>query len=268
MRKFRGSIGSAFAALPGSTLSSYAMGSGEAAGDWWGPLDHYCEGVGADFWAEPFNAITNGAFLVTAAVILVRQRREGWADKPVSVMALLTASVGFGSFLFHTLANGWSLIADILPIAVVIYACFFLAMRRFLNLNTVSAGLSAAALLALSPGLEALLKPLLGASAAYSPGLIATFGVAAAVPVLTGRPMPLCLAAAGAVFAAALVFRMLDAPLCDSWPIGTHFIWHMLNALALGLALQAAERAGRTIPVPATDSEPGALQPSARRVTG
>ncbi|MEY9628970.1 ceramidase domain-containing protein [Sinorhizobium fredii] len=237
-------VGSSVAALTSFASTALAMGSGHAAGDWWTPLDHYCERVGVGFWAEPFNALTNGAFIVTAAAMLIRQRRVAWPDKQLCVLAILTASVGVGSFLFHTLANRWSLLADIVPIAVVIYSFFFVALARFLGLSAAVAGLLTVALLVLSPTLETLMKPLLGSSASYAPGLIATFGVAAAVPVLSRGPMPRLLVAAGIAFATALVFRMLDAPLCGAWPTGTHFIWHLLNALALGFALLAAERVG------------------------
>ncbi|CCF00580.1 ceramidase domain-containing protein [Sinorhizobium fredii] len=237
-------VGSSVAALMSFASAAFAMGSGHAAGDWWTPLDHYCERVGVGFWAEPFNALTNGAFIVTAAAMLIRQRRVAWPDKQLCVLAILTASVGVGSFLFHTLANRWSLIADIVPIAVVIYSFFFVALTRFLRLSAAVAGLLTVSLLVLSPTLETLMKPLLGSSASYAPGLIATFGVAAAVPVLGRGPTPRLLVAAGIAFATALVFRMLDAPLCEAWPTGTHFIWHLLNALALGFALFAAERVG------------------------
>ncbi|MBD9573369.1 hypothetical protein ACI2KT_35270 [Ensifer adhaerens] len=57
--------------------------------------------------------------------------------------------------------------------------------------------------------------------------------------------MPRLLAAAGTVFSAALIFRILDAPLCGYWSVGTHFIWHLLNAVALGLALLSVE--GRAV---------------------
>lgn len=89
----------------------------------------------------------------------------------------------------------------------------------------------------LSPMLETVTKPLLGSSATSAPGLIATFGVAFAVPLAGRGPIPRLLAAAGTVFSAALIFRILDAPLCGSWSVGTHFIWHLLNAVALGFAL-------------------------------
>jgi hypothetical protein len=234
-------VGAALAAQPSFATSAFSMGSNPGGG-WWEPLDHYCERMGPGFWAEPFNALTNVAFLIAAAAVFVRQRRSGWADRQLLSLALLTASVGIGSFLFHTLANRWSLIADIVPIAVVIYSFFFVAMMRILRLNASIAGLLTAALLVLSPTLGAVAKPLLGSSATYAPGLIATFGVASAVP-LTGRgSVPRLLVAAGTVFSVALIFRILDAPLCGSWSVGTHFIWHLLNAVALGLALLSTER--------------------------
>ncbi len=234
-------VGAALAAEASLATSAFAMGS-SPGGDWWTPLDHYCERLGPGFWAEPFNALTNLGFLMAAAAIFVRQRRAGRTDKQFLVLALLTASVGIGSFLFHTLANRWSLIADIVPIAVVIYSFFFVALTRLLRLSATVAGLLTATLLVLSPVLETVAKPLLGGSATYAPGLIATFGVAVAVPLAGRGSMPRLLVAAGSIFSAALVFRILDAPLCGSWSVGTHFIWHLLNAVALGLALLSIEQ--------------------------
>ncbi len=250
MRLFR-IVGAALAAEASVATSAFAMGS-SPGGDWWTPLDHYCERLWPGFWAEPLNALTNQGFLIAAAAIFVRQRRAGQTDRQLLVLALLTASVGIGSFLFHTLANRWSLIADVVPIAVVIYSFFFVALTRLLRLSAIVAGVLTATLLVLSPMLETVAKPLLGSSATYAPGLIATFGVAFAVPLAGRGPMPRLLVAAGTVFSAALIFRILDAPLCGYWSVGTHFIWHLLNAFALGFALLSIE--GRAVswskPVP------------------
>jgi len=82
-----------------------------------------------------FNALTNGAFLLAAAAILLRQPRTGQAEKQLFVLALLTASLGIGSFLFHTLAKRWTLIADIVAIAIVIYSFFYVAMTRIPRLE-------------------------------------------------------------------------------------------------------------------------------------
>jgi hypothetical protein len=41
------------------------------------------------------------------------------------------------------------------------------------------------------------------------------------------------------VFAAALVVRTADLTLCEIWPAGTHFVWHVLTAGVLYLAATA-----------------------------
>jgi hypothetical protein len=38
----------------------------------------------------------------------------------------------------------------------------------------------------------------------------------------------------------SLVFRSIDMAVCDAMPLGTHFLWHSLNGLALYLLLRAA----------------------------
>jgi len=99
------------------------------------PVDNYCERVDSGFWSEPVNAVSNGAFLIAAAAAFWQWRRAGGRDLPALWLIAVTVVVGVGSFLFHTLANRWSLLADVLPIAVFIYSYFLLAMRRFLRLS-------------------------------------------------------------------------------------------------------------------------------------
>jgi hypothetical protein len=41
------------------------------------------------------------------------------------------------------------------------------------------------------------------------------------------------------IFTASMTVRVLDYPLCDVFPIGTHFMWHIFNALTLYLAFRA-----------------------------
>jgi hypothetical protein len=39
--------------------------------------------------------------------------------------------------------------------------------------------------------------------------------------------------AAALLFTFSLSLRTLDVPYCESWPLGTHFLWHLLNAAVL-----------------------------------
>jgi hypothetical protein len=42
------------------------------------------------------------------------------------------------------------------------------------------------------------------------------------------------------VFAISLAFRTADSALCPAFPLGIHFIWHVLNAVVLYLLLHTA----------------------------
>jgi hypothetical protein len=208
--------------------------------DWSAPIDLYCERLAPGFWAEPLNALTNAAFLLAAAApSLARKDRQPGLF--VVLLAALVAIIGIGSFLFHTLANRWSLLADVLPITLFIYAYLGFALHRFLRFGWVATGMALAVFLPLSAGIEALARPLLGGSAGYLPALLAMLSVA----LLTwraGHPAARWQLAAAGLFVLSLTLRTLDAPLCAALAAGTHFLWHLLNAATLATLLFAAAR--------------------------
>ena len=41
---------------------------------------------------------------------------------------------------------------------------------------------------------------------------------------------------------ASLTFRTLDQPVCGALPFGTHFLWHVLNAVMLGWMIEVWRR--------------------------
>jgi hypothetical protein len=63
--------------------------------------------------------------------------------------------------------------------------------------------------------------------------------IAVAWPVWRERAGRLMFAAAGTLVV-SLTFRSIDMDVCDALPLGTHFLWHSLNGLALYLLLRAA----------------------------
>ena len=204
---------------------------------WSQAIDLYCERTDPSFWAEPVNAISNVAFLIAAAVAFWQYRRRGVPDWPVLTLIVITAVVGVGSFIFHTVATEGAALFDTVPIAVFIYSYLFFALRRYF-------GLSLAVSVALLVGFaafsfaEAVLVPLntLNGSHAYLPALAATVVVGWLAPRPAGR-----LILAGALtFAVSVVFRTIDNAVCAAFPLGTHFVWHCLNALLLYLLLRAA----------------------------
>jgi Ceramidase len=225
------------------------------ANGWSAPIDAYCERDDTGFWSEPVNALSNAAFLVAAALAFLRWRRAGASDPPALYLIFVVAVVGIGSFLFHTFANRWSQLADILPITLFIYSYFFLAMRRFLDLEPASAAALTAAFAALGYGFERAWVlafgrrglELVNYSVGYFPAALALIAVGATL-LASARDVAPRLAAgralllAGGVFIVSLIFRTVDLALCAGWPLGTHFAWHLLNAVVLFILLDAAIR--------------------------
>jgi hypothetical protein len=207
--------------------------------DWTAPIDLYCERLGPGLWAEPLNAISNLAFIAAAAYGLVVLRRSGRADAAALSLTLLVGVIGIGSFLFHTFANSWSIIADVGPITLFIYAYLALALKRIFGLSWMLTGAALVVFFVLNWPIEALLSRLIAGSAAYVPALLALF-VLGGLLAARDHPAGRFLLAAGAVFLVSLSLRTLDLPLCPEFPVGTHWAWHSLNALMLGILLHTA----------------------------
>ena len=99
-------------------------------------------------------------------------------------------------------------------------------------------------MVALAVLLRVTLAPDIGGSTGYLPPLGALLVVGLWLHA-RAHPAGTWLLAAAGLFAVSLTFRALDGPLCAAWPIGTHFLWHMLNGAVLGLLLVALVRHGR-----------------------
>lgn len=204
----------------------------------------YCERGDSAFWAEPLNAVTNGAFLMAAGLALLLWLGSARRDGPSALLIVLVAAIGVGSFLFHTMPMRWTLLADVVPIQFFAFSYFGLALRRYLDVPLWLAVIGTLGFVGFALGLSGLLAPLLPfarGSAGYAAFVLALFGVAALVARREGAsPTAVLLAAAGAIFALSLTLRSLDGVACATVPFGLHWLWHVLNAVVLYLLLRAA----------------------------
>jgi hypothetical protein len=216
--------------------------------DWTRQLDGYCERLGPAFWAEPVNAVTNLAFIVAAVMGWRVFARRGGDDLAILWLVVVVTAVGIGSFLFHTVATVWAAFADVLPITIFILSYLALVLRRGFGLPWWAALALTVAFLPASTAAEAAVDAVagdaLGGSEGYLPALAALLvcgfwlrrrGHALGPPLLAGAGL----------FAVSLTFRTLDMPLCPAFPLGTHFLWHLLNGLLLGWLIVSLVRHGR-----------------------
>ncbi len=235
---------------------------------WLEQVFNYCErGLDPSFWAEPVNAVTNGAFLVAAAAAgtkLLRRTKPDAASGIGERLALwslvaLVAAIGIGSFLFHTFATRWALVADIAPITVFMVGYLAYALRAFLGLGWLAIGVilpaflyagslassvtCAAREIAGATGGSGGVEPCLNGSLGYLPAL-ASLLIIGLVAERRGLRAGRLLLAAGGIFFVSAVFRTIDRDVCGVTHLlgherGTHALWHVLNATTLYLLLKA-----------------------------
>ena len=162
------------------------------------------------------------------------------------LLVVLLGLIGVGSFLFHTHARVWAMLADVLPIQAFIFVYIHLATVRFLAAPPWAGLAAAVAFVPLSAlvadGIRTVFGPLNG-SVGYMPVLLLILAYALALARRapeTARGM----AAGAAILALSLFFRTIDAGVCPRFPPGTHFLWHLLNAVLLGWMIRLLVRHG------------------------
>ena len=98
--------------------------------DWFRAVNSYCERTDAGYWSEPVNALSNAGFLLAAVVMW----RLAAGDRGARLLAAVLFLIGVGSFLFHTHAQVWAAVADVVPIQAFILIYVWLATVRFFAL--------------------------------------------------------------------------------------------------------------------------------------
>jgi hypothetical protein len=205
--------------------------------DWSTPIDLYCERTDASFWTEPANALTNAAFLIAATAAFLLWRRSGGRDRLALALIVVVAAVGVGSFIFHTVATRGAMLADVIPIAVFIYGYLLLALRRFLHLSAVVAIAIVVGYAAGAQAISWLAPPrALNGSIGYLPALVALMVMARVTRGRARRGLELAVM----IFTVSLALRTIDLAACEMFPLGTHFLWHLLNAVVLYVLLRTA----------------------------
>jgi hypothetical protein len=194
-------------------------------------VDLYCERVAPGLWAEPLNALSNVAFLIAAGMLAAKLPRVRVAASIGSLPVLLLL-VGLGSLAFHLVANVWTGWLDTGFILAFACAFFYAFFRHVAHASRPFSAAITFGFFWLSFGAKYWLPSLgLNGSEAYLPMLIGLIGMSAYV-----RRYPRMF---GHFFVAALLFlvsvslRTVDRAVCDALPMGTHFVWHLLNAVIL-----------------------------------
>lgn len=211
---------------------------------WFGDLgrsvDIYCERTSAAWDAEPLNALSNAAFFIAAwAAWRLQQRRPNAAfGGTIRALCMIIAVVGAGSLTFHTIATRWAEWVDVIPILIFMIVYCWLILTAFFRwpwwLKALATGLLVAATFYLESDS---FERFLWGGAMYLPTLVFMMVAGAGIWRSNASAGKAFYAAAG-LFMLSFAARTLDMPVCGAFPVGTHYVWHLLNATVLFLLVR------------------------------
>ncbi len=196
-------------------------------------IDLYCERVGPGLSAEPVNTVTNLAFFVAAFAHAKAARDRQSLQLDIGLLVSLMIAIGAGSSLFHGFATVWARYLDELPILLFQLVFLWLYGRRIMRLPRWVVASMVAAFFGVIY-LASQLPPLLNGSLAYAPAFVVLI-LLGAFHMFNAEQEPWMLLLAAGVFHVSLIFRTFDNAVCDQFPLGTHFLWHLCNGLVLYL---------------------------------
>jgi hypothetical protein len=199
-------------------------------------MQTYCERCGPGLFDEPLNAASNAVFLLAAFAAWWVASRRGVLSPGLWILIILSTSVGIGSALWHTFAESWAMVLDIVPIMLFQFTFLWLYDRYAAGLSRVVVAVTLVAYIALGWWLTQY-KEWLNGSLIYAPAVVLAW-VVGVHHARSGRPLRFALLASAGVFCLALVCRSIDLVVCRQLPIGTHFLWHVLNGAVVYLAMR------------------------------
>lgn len=198
-------------------------------------IDIYCERTDFTFWSEPLNAITNGGFVVVAllTLLLILKHKPFPAQRECVLMMVLLVLIAIGSFLFHTLATRWAVLADVLPICVFVFCYLTFCLRHFWKASWLIVSVAVLSLLFASMLVPWIAEPgLLNGTVMYLPCMFLLFGMSIAA-IAARVPHAHLLLTSSIFFVFSISFRAMDMDVCHQFAAGTHFLWHLSNAVVL-----------------------------------
>lgn len=199
-------------------------------------LDGYCERAGdAGAWGEPVNLITNLFFMVAAVAVAKALRQTPAAGRRTDIwlLAALMFIIGLGSGAWHLIPTQQTLLMDVVPIGLFINLYILSALRRLFSLSWLKVFLWWLAYTVAGVAVQKYIPPdTLNGTIMYVPTYL-TLVIMTALLWGRDKKMGKAFLSALLVWTASLTFRTIDMAVCESLVIGTHFLWHTLNAWVL-----------------------------------
>jgi Ceramidase len=212
------------------------------------PLTHWygvCERSGLGMLAEPLNVLSSIAFMAAAVAVYRHYHRhedlEGKWIWDVHALTFICFFIGVNSVVFHMFPTPTTELADTLTIVLFIILYFWSVLFRIGRTSFYSALICFVAFVGFSHILVHQFPRAMNDSIGYLSSMIALIMIAVHLH-LRARPSSSHFMLAALIGVISLFCRVIDREVCDEIFIGTHFLWHILNATLLYILLKQLVR--------------------------
>jgi hypothetical protein len=212
------------------------------------PLTHWygvCERDHGGMFAEPFNVLSSFAFLFVAVAIYRHYHRHEDIQRhwiwDIHALTFITFMIGINSIIFHAFPNPITELADTITIVLFIILYFWSVLFRIGRTTFFQALICFVAFVGFSHILVHQFPRALNDSIGYLSSMIALIMIAVHLH-LKARPSSSHFLFAAIIGVVSLSCRVIDRELCDILPMGTHFLWHTLNATLIYILLKQLVR--------------------------
>ena len=199
-------------------------------------MSTYCESGTGLFYTQPINTISNIALLISAYFAYQLIRTNHVDNRTIKILPLILAATGIGSIFWHGMPNLVTNFADFLPLSMFVLVSLFFLLDKLLNKRGLVWKILLALILIEAPFVFHILPSFNG----FIPylivlvfGVFLSYGLVKKYKILTPHLVTIIV-----LFAIAFFFRTIDHTVCPVFLVGTHFIWHILNALVFYLLIR------------------------------
>lgn len=190
---------------------------------------------------EPLNMLSNLFFFAVAIAILRYYRThpdlKGKWIWDLHVLTTLIIVIGVGSSVFHAYPSPISELMDIIPIVAFIVLFFTSIIVRVGKTNLFETIICLLAFASTSHFFVTQFPNALNDSIGYLSSMGALVMIAIYLN-MKRRPSSQQFLLAALLGVLSLFFRSVDNGVCETLPMGTHFMWHTLNAALIYVVMK------------------------------
>lgn len=191
-------------------------------------VPQYCERVGNSIFSEPINLLSNLAFFITVILLYKEYKNIKKVNFEYWFILITFLVVGIGSSLWHSLRSPLGFTLDSVPILIFLLSLFFVILKE-LTTDYKKAIILTTFFLSLQFILSYLFSNFLNGSVLHVTSGVIFFSIIIWIRKKYSRILKNIVIGL-LLYILAIIFRSIDNLVCPYFPLGTHFMWHILNA--------------------------------------